>query len=173
MLGLKRGAVTLLPHNPEWLEEFEREKKNILYIIGEKIIDIEHIGSTAIPNIKAKPILDLMIGIKSLDEWAALQPHLETLKYEFRKDLREEQGHILFVKGPENNRTHYLKVTEFGSPFWNKQLLFRDYLLNNPTYAKEYQDLKERLLKRSENDRGTYTSGKTEFIEKILKLAEK
>jgi GrpB-like predicted nucleotidyltransferase (UPF0157 family) len=147
-LGLKRGTVRLMPHNQKWIELFKKEKSDLRKVLGSKFINAEHVGSTAIPNLKAKPIIDLMVAIKNFDDWEWLKEPLSKIGYEFRRDLRQDQGHILFVKGPEDNRTHYLKVTEFDSDFWNEHILFRDYLINNSKYREEYQKLKEEMLEK-------------------------
>ncbi len=170
-LGLKRGSVLLEKHNPIWYEIFEAEKLALRQVLGDKFIAAEHVGSTAIPGIKAKPILDLMIAIQNLDDWEWIQEPLSKLGYEFRRDSRKEQGHILFVKGPEENRTHYLKVAELDSDFWTEHILFRDYLLHNPKYIAEYQSIKEQLLDEHKGNREPYTKGKEKFIRKILDLS--
>ena len=170
-LGLQRGTVRLEPYNPEWQKLFEAEKSALKKVLGDKFVATEHVGSTAIPDIKAKPILDLMLAIPDLESWEWVKDPLAKLGYEFRRDLRKEQGHILFVKGPEENRTHYLKITELNSDFWNEHILFRDYLINNPQYREEYQKLKENLFDAHTGNREPYTKGKEEFVRKILKLA--
>jgi len=173
MLGLKRGTVCLEEYNPQWRVLFDEEKVRLKELLGNQLIGVEHVGSTSIPGIKAKPILDLMIAIKDLNDWAWLKESLSKLGYEFRKDYRETQEHILFVKGPEENRTHYLKATEFNSDFWVEHILFRDYLINNPEYLNQYQELKEKLFKEYNGDREPYTKGKEEFIKMILARARK
>ena len=140
-------------------------------VLGTKVLGIEHVGSTAIKGIKAKPILDLMVGVKMFGEPKEYSSDLEKLDYIFRNDFRENQGHILFVKGPEENRTHYLKVCAFNSDFWKEHVIFRDFLNANPQYANEYENLKETLLEEHSRDRVPYTAGKKVFVEKILKLA--
>lgn len=170
-LGLQRGTVRLAVYNPKWRGLFEAEKTALKQVLGDKFIAAEHVGSTAIPGLKAKPILDLMLAIDNLEDWEWIKEPLAELEYEFRRDLRQEQGHILFVKGPEENRTHYLKVTELNSDFWNEHILFRDYLINNPQYREEYQNLKEKLFDAHAGNREPYTKGKQEFIRKILRLA--
>lgn len=169
-LGLQRGTVKLEPYRPEWRELFEAEKSALQKVLGDKFIATEHVGSTAIPDVKAKPILDLMLAIPDLEHWEWAQEPLTKLGYEFRRDFRKEQGHILFVKGPEENRTHYLKITELNSDFWTEHILFRDYLINNPQYRVEYQNLKEKLFGEHGGNREPYTKGKEEFVRKILKL---
>ena len=126
-------------------------------------------GSTAIPGMIAKPILDLMLAIPDLEDWEWVKEPLAKLGYAFRRDLRKEQGNILFVKGSEENRTHYLKVTEPSSDFWSEHVFFRDFLIENPQSRKEYQVLKEQLFDTHASSRGPYTKGKEEFVQKILK----
>jgi len=101
ILGLQRGTVKLAPYNPKWRELFEVEKLALKEVLGDKFIAAEHVGSTAIPGLKAKPILDLMLAIESLENWEWIKEPLAKLGYEFRRDLRQEQGHVLFIKGPE------------------------------------------------------------------------
>lgn len=170
-LGLQRGTVKLEPYNPEWQKLFGTEKSALKKVLSEKFIAAEHVGSTAIPGMKAKPILDLMLAIPDLENWEWVKEPLAKLGYEFRRDFRSEQGHILFVKGSEENRTHYLKITELNSDFWTEHILFRDYLVNNAQYREEYQNLKEKLFDEHAGNREPYTKGKEEFVRKILKLA--
>jgi len=171
LLGLKRKTVQLVPYNPVWQRLFAEERLALQKVLGDKFIAAEHVGSTAIPDLKAKPILDVLLAIQDLNDWKWLKEPLAKLGYEFRRDFRSEQGHILFVKGPEENRTHYLKVTELNSAFWTEHILFRDYLVNNPQYREEYQKLKENLLLTHKGNREPYTIGKAGFIRKILELA--
>ncbi|HEV7449100.1 MAG TPA: GrpB family protein [Candidatus Paceibacterota bacterium] len=170
-LGLQRGTVKLSEHDSSWKDIFDAEKIELQKIFEDSIIGVEHIGSTSIPGIKAKPILDLMVAIPSLDGWKEYENGLQKLGYQFRTDFRETQGNVLFVKGPEDSRTHYLKLTELGSDFWVEHLLFRDFLISHPESRQEYEDIKTTLLETYKGDRKPYTEGKKAFIEKILKLA--
>lgn len=170
-LGLQRGTVKLFDHDPSWAEDFASEKVAPQKTLGVKMLGVEHVGSTAIPGIKAKPILDLMVAVPSLDGWKEFERPLEQLGYKFRTDFREYGGHVLFVKGPEEKRTHYLKLTELNSDFWEEHILFRDFLTEHQEYAKKYEKLKEGLLQEHGGDRGPYTAGKKEFVHKILRLA--
>lgn len=170
-LGLKIETVRLVPHDESWKEIFLAEKAELKKILGDKVLGIEHVGSTAITGIKAKPVLDLMVGVKTLGEPEEYTADLEKLGYIFQKDNRKDQGDILFVKGPEEGRTHYLKVTAFGSDFWEEHLVFRDFLIQHPEYAKQYEELKLKLLEEHKGTRIPYTKGKDSFIKNILKLA--
>jgi len=172
-LGLQRGKVKLVPHDPEWIELFRREAANIKGLLRDRLLGIEQIGSTAVPDLDAKPILDLMVAVESIDEFEGYSVLLRRLGYEFRRDNRKEQEHILCVKGPEENRTHYLKLTTPGSEFWSEHILFRDYLLHHPERLKAYQKLKRDLFDKHAEDRALYTDGKAQFIKETIDLARK
>ena len=178
MLGLKRGTVRLVPHNPKWAELFEREKQLLKNTFGDAIIAIEHIGSTAIPGISAKPIIDMNIGVESLEVARSMKGKFEKLGYEHRRFVpghtkEELKRQELYVKGPETKRTHYAHVTVYGSDYWKADLLFRDYLRNNPAHAQQYAQLKEELAQKYAEDRGTYTKNKEPFVNETLEMAGK
>jgi len=178
MIGLKRGTVKLVPHNPEWLELFEWEKQLLKNTFGNTIIAIEHIGSTAIPDIPAKPIIDMNIGVESLEIARDMKEKFEKLGYIHRpfvpghtkKELKRRE---LYVKGPEAKRTHHAHVTVYGNNYWKNDLLFRDYIRNNPVRAKQYAELKKELAEKYADDRETYTKNKEQFINDTLELARK
>lgn len=172
MLGLNRKNVKLSKYHPGWKKAFNDEKIAIQKKLRKAVLDIEHIGSTSIPGMSAKPILDFMIAIKSIDGYEKYVKLLKELKYEFRRDNRATQEHVIFVKGPEDMRTHYLKLTKTDSKFWKENILFRDYLINHPKVATEYKELKENLQESYSSNRATYTEVKAEFIQKILTLAK-
>ena len=171
-LGLKRGTVKLAEYNPEWAELFESEKRSIQEVFQDQVLGIEHVGSTAIPGMLAKPILDLMIAVESLEDYERFTPLLEKVGYKFMRDQRGYQGSILYVKGPEENRTHYLKLGVRDSDFWRENILFRDYLIAHPEKAKQYMELKQCLFEKHEGVRECYTKDKHEFVQEILRLAK-
>src|SRR4030042_5400238 len=153
MIGLKRGTVKLVPHNSRWAELFEEEKHLLKKTFGDSIIAIEHIGSTAIPGIPAKPIIDINIGVKSLKVARDMKEKFEKLGYEHRpfvlgKTKDDLKWQELYVRGPEAKRTHYVHVTVFGGSYWKNDLLFRDFLRKNPERAKQYAELKEKLAEK-------------------------
>jgi len=127
-LGLQRGKVKLKPYDPEWAELFLKEKAAIHDLFGDKVIATEHIGSTAVPEMTAKPILDFIVAVESLDEYEQFTPGFEKLGYQFIRDSRDDLEHVLYIKGPEEKRTHHLKLTTIDSAFWKNHILFRDYL---------------------------------------------
>ena len=170
-LGLRRGTVRLVPNDPRWKGAFLREKRRIRRALGPFARDFEHVGSTAIPGVPAKPILDIMAAVPSLE---GLKPHagsLTSLGYEYL-GARGARGRRFLAKGPDARRTVHLHLTTKQSPFWIKHLLFRDYLRGHAEAVHEYATLKRRLARRHGRDRDKYTEGKASFVRKILRRAK-
>ena len=170
MIGLKRGTVKLVPHHKQWATAFEREKKRLLVNLGNIVIAIQHIGSTAIPGIHAKPIIDMSAGVRKFKDAQELVGPLSKMGYNFYRKFGKQ---ILFARGPDRRRTHYLHVMKYNGVKWKNDLLFREFLLKYPARAKAYATLKEKLAKRYPGDREKYTAGKHLFIEKTLGLAKR
>ena len=174
MLGLKRGKVKLSPHSPKWPEIFKKEKKTLQKALGMMIIiDIQHVGSTAVSGIPAKPIIDIAVAVPELTRKEP-EKYIESLKkvdYEYRGEDRPREH--LFVKGGEEKRMCHLHMVKFGSKSWENYLLFRDYLRAHKKTAARYAELKLELAKKFPDNRKLYTAGKDNFIQKILKKAKK
>jgi GrpB-like predicted nucleotidyltransferase (UPF0157 family) len=170
MIGLKRGVVELKNHNKEWKKLFAQEAKKISSQISNYIVDIQHIGSTAIPNIVAKPIIDIAVAINELSNIEQVVTLLEEGGYEYRGEQGIPDRHM-FVKGNEECRTHHIHVMVNTSYEWKKHILFRDYLRKNSSEAKQYSDLKKKLATKYEFDREKYTDGKEAFILGIIEKA--
>ncbi|MEK7584107.1 MAG: GrpB family protein [Patescibacteria group bacterium] len=168
MLGLRRGTVKLVPHHKGWSWAFEVEKKKLKKKLGKAVIDIQHIGSTAIAGMYAKPILDMSAGVKSLSVAKKLAKPLASLGYNFYKTF---SGHVLFAKGPDAKRTHYLHFMRHNGSKWKADLLFRDYLRTHSGRARAYVRLKLKLAKQFPSDREWYTVGKDAFIKETLRRA--
>jgi GrpB-like predicted nucleotidyltransferase (UPF0157 family) len=161
--------IVLEPYNHNWQELFYQEKIALVNKLALYKIEIEHIGSTAIPGIYAKPVIDIMIGVDSLfiaDEF--LIPIIKTLDYEYISIYEQSiPDRRYFNKNlVDNIRTHQIHLVEYKSEFWNRHLLFRDYLRNNPKIAKEYEQLKLFLAKQY-TDTNKYAAAKNSFIRKI------
>lgn len=170
MIGLKRGTVKLMTHDKNWSKLFEQEKKRVSDKARDILIDIQHIGSTAIPGIKAKPLIDILAGTARLKDGEKLIKPLNALGYKFYR----KSGHeIFFAKGPDAKRTHYLHVVRHRGMKWKKDIFFRDYLRSHPIEAKKYEALKIKLAEKSMGTRGAYTKGKDVFIKRVLSLAIK
>ncbi|MCE7742718.1 MAG: GrpB family protein [Candidatus Heimdallarchaeota archaeon] len=172
MVGLKRGVVELKPYNPKWKDLFAQESKVIASAISDFLVDIQHMGSTAIPDIVAKPIIDIALAINSLENIEKIIAPLEKIGFIYRGEQGIPDRH-LFVKGGEELRTHHLHVMFNEHYEWKKHMAFRDYLLANPEEAREYSELKKKLKQEYKDDRVAYTDSKTEFINGILEKAMK
>lgn len=163
-LGLRQGAVLLVPYNPAWETAFDMEAQAIRSALGANLIDIQHIGSSSIPGIKSKPILDVMVGIENLDTGPLLEPAMASIGYDFARHAGVPNDHV-FGKGVE--RTHLVHVVQFGGSTWHHNLRFRDRLRADPSLAREYGDLKERLSTQFAQDRAAYTAAKKRFIDRV------
>jgi GrpB-like predicted nucleotidyltransferase (UPF0157 family) len=170
-IGLKRGTVRLAPHAAEWSALYEEEKNRLEEILSGLPAVFEHVGSTAIAGLEAKPIIDVALGIPSQDDLAVYIRRLEPHGYNDRGTLPGEDR--LLAKGPEECRTHYVHIVEFGGKKWQEYILFRDYMRSHPEARKEYAGLKEVLADQYADEREKYTAGKHDFIQHILELAKK
>jgi GrpB-like predicted nucleotidyltransferase (UPF0157 family) len=156
--------ITLVEYQSTWPGLFETERCLLFSAIGP----IEHIGSTAVPGLAAKPILDMMAGLRTLPLGREAIAALSALGYEH---LGENgiPGRHFFRKGMP--RTHHLHVVQDGSDFWRNHLLFRDYLRGHPEEADAYGRLKRALGERFRADRDAYSNSKTPYIEAVLRKA--
>ena len=170
MLGLNRNYAELLPHNIEWEYEFEKEKELLKPIFSDINSDIQHIGSTALP-IVAKPIIDILVGVESLELNEKILCDLSNSGYLYRPNASYSYRKF-FVKGRGDVRTHHLHIVQLHSEEWDNLVLFRDYLLNHSSMLVEYEKLKLALAKKHSDCRKLYTEGKTEFVLKVIKLAK-
>jgi GrpB-like predicted nucleotidyltransferase (UPF0157 family) len=168
MLGLEKGFVKLLPHDEEWHQLFAEEKARIQDAIGAFIVGNEHVGSTSVCGIAAKPILDIAIAITGKASGEKCVAPLENLGYVYRGE-NGIAGRFYFRKGAP--RTHHLHMLLADSDELRNHLLFRDYLRRNKAAAEEYDNLKKELAQKYERDRDAYLDGKAGFVEMILKLA--
>ncbi|MFA4818920.1 MAG: GrpB family protein [Patescibacteria group bacterium] len=172
MVGLKRGTVKLVRYNPKWRQSFQHEQKKLSKVFGRDVLEIQHVGSTAIPGILAKPIIDIALIVPSLQKARRYEKKLKEIGYEIKKnDTRKER--LFFAKGSENKRTHYLHVGEIGSGYTEDMILFRDYLCKRKDIAKKYSGLKERLAEKYQDAREIYAVKKEKLIKEIIKKAKK
>ncbi len=170
MIGLKRGTVKLLRYNPKWRESALKEINALRKTLGSIALDIQHMGSTAIPGMSAKPIIDIDVAVKSLRVVKDLIGPLKKLGYRYRVGEPEKR---LFVKGPNEKITYHLHVIELGSDLWNNDLLFRDFIRKNKKEARQYSELKKELASQFYNDRKSYSNGKEDLIKAILVRAKR
>ena len=169
MLGLEEGQVKLHSYTAEWKRLFEAEKAQLEAVIGAYILDIQHIGSTSIPGLAAKPIIDLGVGVKGFEDAAICIEPLEQLGYEYKGEMGIPGRHFICKGKPT---THHLHINEVTSLDWQQTILFRDYLLSHPDLAQEYAVLKMGLAQKFPADREAYLAGKASLIERVLQLAK-
>ncbi len=171
-IGLRRGTVSVEPHSAVWETAAQELIEKLREILKDDIIDAQHIGSTSVKIICAKPIIDIVVGVSDFDK---IMKHNEKLMRNGIVYRREDHpGQHLYVCGNlENNiHTHYIHVVLWKSDAWNNYLNMRDYLNAHEAEAKRYSDLKDHLAKEHADDRVAYTNSKSKHIERILQLAE-
>lgn len=169
VLGLEHGIVRLSDYTELWAELYREEEERISAAVGNLIVDLKHIGSTAIPGIKAKPVIDMMAGVARLEKALQCKAPLEALGYDFiaGADIPND-----YVFGQGCPRTHYLHVVEHGSAQWTDHLCFRDRLRNDPDLARAYERLKEELSRKFSDSRAKYHAAKSKFINEVIAGSE-
>jgi GrpB-like predicted nucleotidyltransferase (UPF0157 family) len=165
VLGLACGHVSLARAHKAWAAAYEHERAKIAAVLGEQITAIEHVGSTSIPDVPAKPILDVLVGIQTFDEARLCIAPMIDIGYTYRGENGIPRRHY-FVKG--DPRTHHIHMIEVQSDNWNMTLRFRDLLRTHPYLASEYAHEKERLARVYVDDREGYQREKGKVIENIL-----
>ncbi|MFJ7755389.1 GrpB family protein [Peribacillus muralis] len=162
--------IIIEQYNPNWISEFDQEKTRIMTVLHGHRLYIEHIGSTSVKGLAAKPVLDIMAAVRHLDEVESFMQPLRLIGYEFIPH-KEFPDRRFFRKGQWRAGTHHLHFYIFGSEQWKDQLSFRDYLSAHPGVRKQYQQLKQDLAEKHPNDRTRYTEAKAPFIQNVLKKA--
>jgi len=159
--------IRLVPPDPGWPDQFEAERVQLEEAIGGSVVGgIHHVGSTAVPGMEAKPIIDILVGVRDLDEARATFEPLAQQDYLYAPYLPEEMH--WFCKPDPSNRTHHLHLTPVDSQRYRDELAFRDKLRSDPALAERYAALKRKLAARFPRDRDAYTDGKTTFISRCL-----
>ncbi|MGG0723658.1 GrpB family protein [Bacillus mycoides] len=163
--------IIIKPYQHYWHKEFLNEKNKIVPLLNEEIIAIEHIGSTAVEGLGAKPLIDMMIGVTNLQITENWTENLAEIGYEYVP--KKAPNWRFFRKGKWRAGTHHLHVYIYNSEEWRNNLLFRDFLKNHEWAREEYRKLKEMLAATYPFDRVSYTNAKAPFIRNILTLAKK
>lgn len=163
-------SIRLSAYDQSWPARFEEERVALEDGIGEWIVGgIHHVGSTAVPGLEAKPVIDILVGVRSLDESRACFEPLARLDYMYAPYLSEEMH--WFCKPHPSRRTHHLHLVPVGSKRYADELAFRDRLREEPEIAAEYLTLKRDLARRFANDREAYTEAKSDFVNRVLSRA--
>ncbi|WP_432401062.1 GrpB family protein [Wukongibacter sp. M2B1] len=166
----KIRIIEVVPYNLQWVEKYQEEEKKISNIMPNEIVEIHHIGSTSIPNIYAKPVIDILIGVKDIEKVDKYNKEMEKLGY----IAKGEHGILrrrFFLKGIYN-RTHHVHIFQTEDLEIKRHLNFRDYMIAHPDEARNYEKLKRELAKEFRYDNEGYCNGKNSFIKDIDRKAE-
>ncbi len=166
MIGLERGAVRLAAYTPEWIRLFEEEYGRLEAAVGDHVLDIQHVGSTSIPGMPAKPVIDIAIAVEDFDRAAVCIKPIVDLGYEYAGENGIPRRHYFVKRDPRS--THHVHMVEKTSWDWETMLLFRDRLTQEPALAQEYAETKTRLAQRFERERDDYQRAKAPFIERVV-----
>lgn len=168
---MPKRNIEVKSHQGAWKEKYKKEKKKLKKVFKDIFKDIYHIGSTAVPNIKAKPIIDIMVVVNDIGKVDQYNDKMTNLGY-IPKGEFGIKNRRFFYKG-KDKRTHHVHVFQKGDQEIEKHLNFRDYLIDHPQKACKYSRLKEKLAQKYSDDIDSYCEGKDEFIKEIDKKALK
>ena len=163
--------IYMVPHDPQWRQEFQQKAEQIAAALGNNVVAVHHVGSTAIPAIYAKPVIDLLLVVRDLSALGEQQPLIEALGYEALGEFGIPGRRYFRRDNEAGDRTHQVHAFEDGSPQIQRHLAFRDYMLAHPDAAQAYSDLKRELAAQYPNDSESYMDGKDEFIKDIDRRA--
>jgi GrpB-like predicted nucleotidyltransferase (UPF0157 family) len=163
--------VEVILHDPKWQEAFEAESKHVVDALDENVIAIHHIGSTAIPGIYAKPIIDLLVEVKDIIKVDEQSSVMESLGYEVMGEFGIPDRRYFRKNSKEGVRTHHIHAFEVGSEQVERHLAFRDYMIAHTEDAQRYSELKRKLAREHPTNIDRYMDGKDEFIKEMDKKA--
>lgn len=165
------GTIVLAPHDPRWALAFEREREALAAAFEGGLIDIQHIGSTSIPGIVAKPVIDVLIVVEDLRILEETTPAVVALGYEAKGEFGIPGRRYFRKDSPQGVRTHQIHAFQAGSLEVDRHLVFRDFLRANPDVAARYSELKQDLAERFDADIERYADAKGPFIREVLQTA--
>lgn len=168
MLGLQRGTIRIVPADPSWSRDFADEQERLHGAIGDLVVDIQHVGSTAVPGLDAKPIIDIAVAVERLDVIAGCRPLLLSLGYLDRGDAGGDGGYLFVKERDPEVRTHHLHIVTPDDPQWANYIRFRDHLRADDALSDEYGVLKRTLQDHFAHNRRGYTEAKGPFIRRVL-----
>ncbi len=168
--------IVIADYDPRWATMYAEESARIQNVIGEWLSGIEHVGSTSVPGLAAKPVVDIMPGLRNLDDAPHIVKPLQKLGYQYfpeHETVMPERRYFALPAGDRHRarRRFHIHAVETTTAFWRRHLAFRDYLRAHPETAEEYAALKRRLAAEYGSNRVGYTEAKTEFITRIESLA--
>jgi GrpB-like predicted nucleotidyltransferase (UPF0157 family) len=162
--------VTVVPYDPDWPRRFDEEFRVLAAVFAGSEAVIEHVGSTAVPGLGAKPVIDIMVGVPILVEVEGRIPALEAAGYEYVQEYEKQLPDRRYFRKPRlGRRAFHVHCVVTGSEFWIRHLAFRDHLRGHPESAMAYYNLKRELTMRVSKEE--YTEAKSPFIEGVLASA--
>lgn len=165
--------VTIVEYDEAWAQLFAAEKAMLQQVVGDPAVEIEHMGSTSVAGLAAKPVIDILIGLGDFSMADSLVPKIAATGYEYIKEFEVEMPYRRYFTKPHRGAdTHHIHMVAMGSEFWTKMLLFRDYLRVNSHARVAYANLKKDLAKLEWKDVDEYATAKTAFIRQTEKAAE-
>ncbi|HEX6384018.1 MAG TPA: GrpB family protein [Anaerolineae bacterium] len=162
--------VEVVPHSPDWPQQFRQEAERLAAVLKKEIVTIHHFGSTAIPDIPAKPTIDILVEVRDIGRIDDYNEAMIQMGYEPKGEYGIT-GRRFFRKEIEGQRTHHVHIYQVGNPEIERHLNFRDYMRVHPTEAAEYGLLKKQLAQRFPEDMESYVAGKTDFVRKTERKA--
>jgi GrpB-like predicted nucleotidyltransferase (UPF0157 family) len=159
-------AVAVLEHDPGWARLFEAERERLAAVLGERAVAIEHIGSTSVAGLAAKPIVDIMVGFEDPSDLPEAVGRVKALGYE-RQPLGDFSGRLFLTLLRDGVPVVHLSLTPIAAPYWAPHLLFRDRLRADPALSLRYAALKLRLVAEHADDPLAYGKGKSDFVEAV------
>jgi len=163
-------TIEVVPYDLNWIRKYLYEAEKIKKIIADELVRIHHIGSTAIPGISAKPVIDILVEVKNIENVDNYNEKVKEMGY-IPKGEYGIEGRRFFLKG-EINRTHHIHVFQVGNSEIIRHLNFRDYMIYHPEEAKAYSEIKKELAIKFRHDIDGYCNGKNDFIKEIDRKAE-
>ncbi|MGE1164480.1 GrpB family protein [Peribacillus simplex] len=169
-LGMPGNEVKLVAHNQEWTEEFLKVQEDIKNSTALGVERIEHIGSTAIKEIVAKPILDILVGIDSFETLEdSFFKKFQKIGFYKLKVVRENEIVLAkFIDTSFKEKTHFIHLVKYKGTLWSDLIFFRDYLNSNQSARKEYEELKLAFVQNQKGDINDYTNHKEDFVKKVI-----
>jgi GrpB-like predicted nucleotidyltransferase (UPF0157 family) len=169
--GTTMRKIEVVDYNPAWPWMFELERESLHRVLGVVAIAIHHIGSTSVPGLSAKSVIDIIVEATSVADTDCHESAMTSIEYEAKGEFGIP-GRRFFQKGGDN-RTHHVHAFAQGDPYVWRHIAFRDYLTRNPLVAREYDELKRRVAQGCHNDIEVYCHGKDAFIKRIEAIAMK
>jgi GrpB-like predicted nucleotidyltransferase (UPF0157 family) len=172
----KQRTVVLVPDDGTRTSRYERERERLMDVLGSLscVLDIQHIGSTAVTGLTAKPVLDIAVGVTSFEDAVACIVPVESLGYEYRGEAGISGRHFFVRNNPDElnlglRRIVHLHIVEIDGPTWYNHLAFRDALRTDPKLLQRYAELKRELARQFPENVELYTLGKADFIQDVLR----